>query len=91
MYDVSEYTDKHCLYFATVERSIEYIRKTNEIPVDEKVKLFRYITKNNGATALCLSGGASFGYYASFLSSLAGLEGPCSRLRPDVTICLLPF
>lgn len=46
-----------------VERSIEYVRKTPLLTWEEKSRLFRYITKNNGSTALCLSGGASFGYY----------------------------
>ena len=46
-----------------VETSIAFIRNTSDLALEEKAKLFRYISKNNGATALCLSGGASFGYY----------------------------
>ena len=33
------------------------------LSLEAKARLFRYVTKNNGSTALCLSGGASFGYY----------------------------
>lgn len=50
-------------YIAEVERALEYIRKTRDLALEEKARLFRYVTKNNGSTALCLSGGASFGYY----------------------------
>lgn len=48
-----------------VEASLEYLRKTQAMSWEEKAKAFRYFTKNNGTTALCLSGGASFGYYVS--------------------------
>lgn len=48
-----------------VARSIEYVRQADEthISLEEKADFFRSAAKNLGATALCLSGGASFGYY----------------------------
>ncbi|KAK4705122.1 hypothetical protein P7C70_g1096, partial [Phenoliferia sp. Uapishka_3] len=55
---VEEYVDE-------VARSIAFMRAapTTAISIEEKAKFFRYAAKNLGATALCLSGGASFGYY----------------------------
>ncbi|GAA5856076.1 hypothetical protein JCM8547_002968 [Rhodosporidiobolus lusitaniae] len=52
-------------YIDEVTRSIEYIRHAppSLIPLDEKADFFRSVAKNLGASALCLSGGASFGYY----------------------------
>ncbi|GAA6031322.1 hypothetical protein JCM8097_005602 [Rhodosporidiobolus ruineniae] len=52
-------------YVDEVSRCLEYIRNTppSAIPLDEKADFFRSVAKNLGASALCLSGGASFGYY----------------------------
>ena len=55
--------DTHLSPWGTVERCIGYVRKTEVLTLEAKARLFRYVTKNNGSTALCLSGGASFGYY----------------------------
>lgn len=52
-------------YIEEVEHSLEYLRKTQQLSWEDKAKAFRYFTRNNGTTALCLSGGASFGYYVS--------------------------
>ncbi|KAI5476279.1 patatin-like phospholipase domain containing protein [Pseudohyphozyma bogoriensis] len=48
-----------------VARSVEFMREapTSVLSLDEKSRFFRRTAKNLGATALCLSGGASFGYY----------------------------
>lgn len=48
-----------------VTRSLEFIRTTTDeqLPADEKADFFRSVAKNLGASALCLSGGASMGYY----------------------------
>lgn len=50
-------------YFDELERSLEFIRDTPELTVDEKKKFFKSANTNMGISALCLSGGASFGYY----------------------------
>ncbi|PPQ98554.1 hypothetical protein CVT24_004045 [Panaeolus cyanescens] len=44
-------------YFDELEKSIQFIRDTSELSVDEKKRTLA------GISALCLSGGASFGYY----------------------------
>ncbi|BGP49849.1 hypothetical protein JCM10450v2_005754 [Rhodotorula kratochvilovae] len=52
-------------YLDEVTRSLEYIRGVpdEQLPAEEKADFFRSVAKNLGASALCLSGGASFGYY----------------------------
>ncbi|KJA30238.1 hypothetical protein HYPSUDRAFT_32378 [Hypholoma sublateritium FD-334 SS-4] len=50
-------------YFDELERSLEFIRETPELSVDEKRRFFKSANANLGISALCLSGGASFGYY----------------------------
>lgn len=42
-----------------------------KISLEEKARFFRYGAKNLGATALCLSGGASFGYCELHVPPLA--------------------
>ncbi|KAL8277168.1 hypothetical protein RQP46_010416 [Phenoliferia psychrophenolica] len=61
-YGTKELVEEYC---EEVERSLEYMRAAppTKISLDEKARFFRYAAKNLGATALCLSGGASFGYY----------------------------
>ncbi|RXK35428.1 hypothetical protein M231_07332 [Tremella mesenterica] len=46
-----------------VVADLESVRLSNEVPLDQKRKLFRQLNRNYGASALCLSGGAYFGYY----------------------------
>ncbi|KAM6495857.1 patatin-like phospholipase domain containing protein [Amanita muscaria] len=50
-------------YFSELELSLQYIRDTTDLSVDEKRKFFKRANINLGLSALCLSGGASFGYY----------------------------
>lgn len=52
-------------YVEEVARSISFVRQAPQslISLDEKQDFFRSSAKNLGASALCLSGGASFGYY----------------------------
>ncbi|KAF8974528.1 acyl transferase/acyl hydrolase/lysophospholipase [Flammula alnicola] len=50
-------------YFDELEKSLEFIRETPELSVDEKKRFFKSANTNLGISALCLSGGASFGYY----------------------------
>jgi hypothetical protein len=46
-----------------VAASLDQIRLSNDVSNEEKRAFFRAVNKNYGSSALCLSGGASFGYY----------------------------
>ncbi|KAF5388223.1 hypothetical protein D9615_000438 [Tricholomella constricta] len=50
-------------YFNELEKALEFIRETPELSIDEKKRFFKSANTNLGISALCLSGGASFGYY----------------------------
>ncbi|POW20034.1 hypothetical protein PSHT_04015 [Puccinia striiformis] len=50
-------------YVDEVEKSLVYIRETSRISPQEKAIFFRRTAKSLGTTALCLSGGATFGFY----------------------------
>ncbi|KAJ7068307.1 patatin-domain-containing protein [Mycena amicta] len=50
-------------YFDEQEKAIALIRDSPELTIDEKKKFFKAANTNQGLSALCLSGGASFGYY----------------------------
>ncbi|WAQ90145.1 hypothetical protein PtA15_12A131 [Puccinia triticina] len=50
-------------YVDEVEKSLVYLRQTRAISGPEKTVFFRRAAKNLGTTALCLSGGATFGFY----------------------------
>ncbi|TFK75876.1 patatin-domain-containing protein, partial [Pluteus cervinus] len=50
-------------YYDEQEKTLEYIRDTPDLSIDEKKKFFKSANTNLGISALCLSGGASFGYY----------------------------
>lgn len=50
-------------YFDELEKSLKFIRETPVLSIDEKKKFFKGANTNLGISALCLSGGASFGYY----------------------------
>ncbi|KAK2466237.1 hypothetical protein APHAL10511_001879 [Amanita phalloides] len=50
-------------YFSELEIAVQYIRDTPDLSIDEKRKFFKRVNINLGISALCLSGGASFGYY----------------------------
>ncbi|KNZ63082.1 hypothetical protein VP01_1190g2 [Puccinia sorghi] len=45
-----------------IEKSLIYLRETSHISPQEKTIFFRRVAKSLGTTALCLSGGATFGY-----------------------------
>jgi predicted acylesterase/phospholipase RssA len=46
-----------------MKRSLDHVREDKSIPLEEKRRFYRAVNKNYGASALCLSGGAGFGYY----------------------------
>lgn len=48
-----------------MESALEYIRDTPVLQLEEKRRFFRSANRNFGSSALCLSGGASFGYCKS--------------------------
>ncbi|CAG8438185.1 10725_t:CDS:2 [Acaulospora colombiana] len=50
-------------YIDEVTESLELVRTTKMLSSKEKRKLFKNADDNFGRTALCLSGGASFGYF----------------------------
>ncbi|KAF7352764.1 Patatin-like phospholipase domain-containing protein [Mycena venus] len=50
-------------YFEEQEKALEFIRESPDLKIDEKKRFFKAANTNLGITALCLSGGASFGYY----------------------------
>lgn len=50
------------LLYIVVEKSLIYLRETSHISPQEKTIFFRRVAKSLGTTALCLSGGATFGY-----------------------------
>ncbi|KAJ8086658.1 hypothetical protein PM082_005481 [Marasmius tenuissimus] len=50
-------------YYDEEEKALEFIRDSTQLTVDEKKKFFKSANTNFGISALCLSGGASFGYY----------------------------
>ncbi|KAF8195858.1 acyl transferase/acyl hydrolase/lysophospholipase [Mycena galopus ATCC 62051] len=50
-------------YFEEQAKALEFIRESPDLKIDEKKRFFKAVNTNLGTTALCLSGGASFGYY----------------------------
>ena len=60
LYDV--FLPAHAAFIDEQEKALRYIRESAAISIEEKKRFYRSINTNLGATALCLSGGASFGY-----------------------------
>ncbi|GAA96902.1 uncharacterized protein L969DRAFT_96794 [Mixia osmundae IAM 14324] len=50
-------------YLDEVATCIRYVSHTDAIDGEEKTRFFKTISRNYGRSALCLSGGATFGYY----------------------------
>ncbi|KAH0840150.1 hypothetical protein J3R83DRAFT_1131 [Lanmaoa asiatica] len=50
-------------YHDEQERALRFIRESTELSNEEKKRFFKSASTNLGTSALCLSGGASFGYY----------------------------
>ncbi|KAG8956859.1 hypothetical protein FRC04_000337 [Tulasnella sp. 424] len=65
LYSETYYKTKDLIeaYTTEVEYALAYIRETPKLSIEEKRKFFRGANTNLGSSALCLSGGASFGYY----------------------------
>ena len=43
--------------------ALDFVRTAKDVSPEEKRAFFRAVNKNYGSSALCLSGGAFFGYY----------------------------
>ncbi|KAF8529014.1 patatin-domain-containing protein [Hysterangium stoloniferum] len=65
LYSETHYGTKNCIeeYITEVISALQYIRKTPLLQQEEKRRFFRSANRNLGSSALCLSGGGSFGYY----------------------------
>ncbi|KIJ70532.1 hypothetical protein HYDPIDRAFT_105276 [Hydnomerulius pinastri MD-312] len=50
-------------YHDEQEKALQFIRESTELSNEEKKRFFKTASTNLGTSALCLSGGASFGYY----------------------------
>ncbi|CAL1700663.1 unnamed protein product [Somion occarium] len=50
-------------YVGELEKALEYVRLSPDLTLEEKKRFFKSSNTNLGTTALCLSGGATFGYY----------------------------
>ncbi|TDL29739.1 patatin-domain-containing protein [Rickenella mellea] len=50
-------------YITEVQQALIYIRESSVLSVEEKRRFFKSANTNLGISALCLSGGATFGYY----------------------------
>ncbi|KIM67964.1 hypothetical protein SCLCIDRAFT_107258 [Scleroderma citrinum Foug A] len=50
-------------YYDEQVRALQFIRESTELSNEEKKRFFKSASTNLGTSALCLSGGASFGYY----------------------------
>ncbi|TCD69689.1 hypothetical protein EIP91_006706 [Steccherinum ochraceum] len=50
-------------YVTEQEKALEFIRRSPDLTNEEKKRFFKSVNTNLGTTALCLSGGAAFGYY----------------------------
>jgi len=64
-------------YISEVESAIDFVRTSQDISVDEKRRFFKNANRNVGSSALCLSGGATFGY----------CEWPSDFLLPHAIQC----
>lgn len=65
LYSETYYGSKYLIeaYLAEVELGLDYMSKTDKIPLEQKRAFFRDVAKNLGKSGLALSGGGSFGYY----------------------------
>ncbi|PWN22881.1 patatin-domain-containing protein, partial [Microstroma glucosiphilum] len=65
LYSETYYGSKYLIeaYLAEVELGLDYMSKTEKIPLEQKRAFFRDVAKNLGKSGLALSGGGSFGYY----------------------------
>ncbi|EPQ59500.1 patatin-domain-containing protein [Gloeophyllum trabeum ATCC 11539] len=65
LYSETFYGTKNLIedYINEQEKALRYVLDTSHLSKEEKRRFFKTVNTNLGASALCLSGGASFGYY----------------------------
>lgn len=65
LYSETYYGTKYLIetYLAEVELGLQYVSKTDAVPLEQKRAFFRGVAKNLGRSGLALSGGGAFGYY----------------------------
>lgn len=65
LYSETFYGTKYLIesYLTQVEEALQYIEDTPKVSPQSKRRFYRGVQKNMGRSALCLSGGGSFGYY----------------------------
>jgi hypothetical protein len=49
-------------YHTELQSALQFVRESLELSIEEKRRFFKNASTNLGTSALCLSGGASFGY-----------------------------
>ena len=59
-YGTKTLVEQHIKEVAT---ALDFVRTATDVSLEEKRAFFRALNRNFGSSALCLSGGASFGYY----------------------------
>ncbi|KAG1883595.1 hypothetical protein F4604DRAFT_1981190 [Suillus subluteus] len=50
-------------YHTELQSALQFVRESSELSSEEKSRFFKSASTNLGTPALCLSGGASFGYF----------------------------
>ncbi|KZS97703.1 patatin-domain-containing protein [Sistotremastrum niveocremeum HHB9708] len=65
LYSETFYGTKNLIesYLEEVQTCLEYVRNSPQLSLEEKRQFLKSANTNFGSSALCLSGGASFGYY----------------------------
>lgn len=76
-------------------KALQFVRDCDELSLDEKRHFFKSANTNLGTSALCLSGGASFGYcqyckYPSYPKLIEGLSDHFGVVKAFVDAGLLP-
>ena len=77
-------------YITEVERCLVYIRESEVLSIEEKRRFFKSANKHMGISALCLSGGAGFGYCAYLLFASIGSFSHHRGIRRD-ELCEVGF
>lgn len=62
LFTLASDVDYSLAYINEVEAAIDFVRRSPDITLDEKRRFFKSANRNVGSSALCLSGGATFGY-----------------------------
>ncbi|PWN47704.1 patatin-domain-containing protein [Violaceomyces palustris] len=65
LYSETFYGTKYLIegYLAEIEASLKFLEETEKVPLETKRAFYKNVSRNLGRSALCLSGGGSFGYY----------------------------